>query len=142
MPVAATFRRISPGPGSGTGTSSIRSGSRYPYILAARIAITCASLSLASRKRLEPGGVDRSQVVASVTAAAASLMLPTVRPAVHGPAPRVVQSTSRPWVLPWIHGHRNDESWTGEVLRRFDKLSPGNWRRGSPGRRLRPPRTG
>src|SRR5215469_6998850 len=50
MPVAATFRRISSGPGSGTRTSSIRSGSWYPYILAARICITCASLSLASRK--------------------------------------------------------------------------------------------
>src|SRR5215475_11142491 len=37
MPVAATFRRISSGLGSGTGTSSIRSGSLYPYILAARI---------------------------------------------------------------------------------------------------------
>src|SRR5262247_1327356 len=37
MPVAATFRRISSGLGSGTGASSIRSGSLYPYILAARI---------------------------------------------------------------------------------------------------------
>src|SRR5215510_752518 len=37
MPVAATFRRISSGLGSGTGTSSIRSDSLYPYILAARI---------------------------------------------------------------------------------------------------------
>src|SRR5262249_7725364 len=37
MPVAATFRRISSGLGSGTGTSSIRSGSLYPYILAARM---------------------------------------------------------------------------------------------------------
>src|SRR5262249_61667504 len=62
----------SSGPGSGTGTSSIRSGSWYPYILAARICITCASLSLAGRKRLGPCGLGRNRVLAPVTAAPAT----------------------------------------------------------------------
>src|SRR5215510_3879568 len=61
MPVAATFRRISSGLGSGTGTSSIRSGSLYPYILAARIFMSSPSFSSVTRPRLTSSVISYSE---------------------------------------------------------------------------------
>src|SRR6516165_5995319 len=67
MPVAATFRRTSSGLGSGTGTSSIRSGCLYPYILAARIFMSSPfSMGPAARDLLQADTLQRLRVAPDV----------------------------------------------------------------------------